>query len=177
IPFTILTDDWRVFELWNPPNFLASNPNDGNGVVNPVTYEYKNFFTMDISKRWFKKLNELNAKGLIDKTSFTDNYDQYQAKIASGRVLGQSVQGWQFIYAADLANRDRGENNRTMAPLPIVFDENIRPHYRNITIPNLLRGMGISVSAKDPVRIIRFLNDFLSEEIQRTVNWGIEGKH
>jgi len=177
IPFTILTDDWRVFELWNPPNFLAGNPNDGNGVVNPVTHEYKNFFTMDISKRWFKKLNELNAKGLIDKTSFTDNYDQYQAKIASGRILGQSVQGWQFIYAADLANRDRGENIRTMAPLPIVFDENIRPHYRNITIPNILRGIGISVSAKDPVRIIRFLNDFLAEDVQRTMNWGIEGQH
>jgi len=177
IPFTILTDDWRVFELWNPPNFLAGNPNEGNGVVNPVTHEYKNFFTMDISKRWFKKLNELNAQGLIDKTSFTDNYDQYQAKIASGRVLGQFVQGWQFIYAADLSNRDRGENIRTMAPLPIVFDGNIRPHYRNITIPNLLRGMGISVSAKDPVRIIRFLNDFLSEDVQRTINWGIEGKH
>jgi putative aldouronate transport system substrate-binding protein len=177
IPFTIITDDWRVFELWNPPNFLSGNPNEGNGVVNPVTHEYKNFFTMDISKRWFKKLNELNAQGLIDRTSFTDNYDQYQAKISAGRVLGQSVQGWQFMYAADLANRDRGENIRTMAPLPIVFDESIRPHYRNVTIPNLLRGMGISVSAKNPERIIRFINDLLAEDVQRTLNWGIEGQH
>ena len=177
IPFTILTHDWRAFELWNPPNFLAGNPNEGNGVVDPKTYKYTNFFTMDISKRWFKKLNELNAKGLIDRTSFTDNYDQYQAKISAGRVLGQSIQGWQFIYAADLANRDRGQNIRTMAPLPIVFDASITPHYRNITIPNLLRGMGISVNAKDPVRIIRFINDLLDEDVQRTLNWGIEGKH
>jgi len=177
IPFTILTNDWRVFELWNPPNFLAGYPNEGNGIVNPRTYEYKNFFTQDISKRWFKKLNELNAKGLVDRTSFTDNYDQYQAKISSGRVLGQSVQGWQFMYSADLANRDRGENIRTMAPLPIVFDANIKPRYRNITIPNLLRGMGISVSAKDPIRIIRFVNDLLAEDVQRTLNWGIEGQH
>jgi len=132
---------------------------------------------MDISKRWFKKLNDLNAKGLIDKTSFTDNYDQYSAKIAAGRVLGQSVQGWQFMYGPDLANRDRGQNIRTMAPLPIVFDANIKPRYRNITIPNLLRGMGISKSAKDPVRIIRFVNAFLDEEVQRTVAWGIEGQH
>ena len=177
IPFTILTHDWRIFELWNPPNFLAGNPNDGNGVVNPATYEYKNFFTMDISKRWFQKLNELNAKGLIDRTCFIDNYDQYSAKIASGRVLGQSVQGWQFMYSADLANRDRGENIRTMAPLPIVFDENIQPRYRNLPIPNLLRGMGISVSAKDPVRIVRFINDLLDEDVQRTINWGIENQH
>jgi putative aldouronate transport system substrate-binding protein len=99
------------------------------------------------------------------------------AKISAGRGLGQSVQGWQFMYTADLANRDRGENIRTMAPLPVVFDEDTRPHYRNITIPNLLRGMGISVSAKDPVRIIRFINSLLDEEVQRTINWGIEGKH
>jgi putative aldouronate transport system substrate-binding protein len=177
IPFTILTHDWRIFELWNPPNFLAGNPNEGNGVVDPKTYKYTNFFTMDISKRWFKKLNDMNAKNLIDKTSFTDNYDQYSAKISAGRVLGQSVQGWQFMYGPDLANRDRGQNIRTMAPLPIVFDANVKPRYRNITIPNLLRGMGISKSAKDPVRIIRFVNAFLDEEVQRTIAWGIEGQH
>jgi len=177
IPFLILTHDWRAFELWNPPNFLAGNPNEGNGIVDPETYKYSNFFTMDISKRWFKKLNEMNAKGLIDSTSFTDNYSQYTAKISSGRVLGQSVQGWQFIYGADLANSDRGQNIRTMAPLPVVFDEDIRPRYRNIPIPNLLRGMGISISAKDPVKIIRFINDLLGEDVQRTLNWGIEGRH
>ncbi|MCL2137958.1 MAG: extracellular solute-binding protein [Treponema sp.] len=176
IPFTILTHDWRIFELWNPPNFLAGYPNDG-GIVDPSTYTFSTFFTKDISKRWFKRLNQLNADGLLDRTSFTDNYDQYLAKIAAGRVLGQFVQGWQFMYSADLANRDRGENIRTMAPLPIVFDEGIQPWYRNVTIPNLYRGMGISVSAKDPVRIIRFINDLLDEEVQRTLYWGIENEH
>ena len=43
VPFTVITEDWRAFELWNPPNFLAGNPNEGNGVVNPSTYEYSNF--------------------------------------------------------------------------------------------------------------------------------------
>jgi putative aldouronate transport system substrate-binding protein len=177
IPFAVLTHDWRAFELWNPPNFLAGYPNEGNGIVNPQTYEYKTFFTQEISKRWFKKLNEFNARGLVDRTGFTDNYDQYSAKIASGRVLGQSMQGWQFMYGADMANRDRGQNIRTMAPLPIVWDASTTPRYRNITIPNLLRGMGISVSAKDPIRIIRFINDWLAEDVQRTYNWGIEGQH
>ena len=175
IPFTILTHDWRAFELWNPPNFLAGYPNDGNGTVNPSTYEYKTFFTQDFSKQWFRKLNELDKRGLVDRTGFTDNYDQYAAKISSGRVLGQSVQGWQF-QQYDNANRDRGENIRTMAPLPIVFSENIRPRYRNITIPNLGRGVSISVSARDPVRIIRFFDQFMTEEVQRTMEWGIEGK-
>jgi len=177
IPFTVLTHDWRAFELWNPPNFLSGHPNDGNGIIDSSTYVYKTFFTMDVSKRWFQYFNGLNARGLVDRAAFTDNYDQYQAKIAAGRVLGQSVQGWQFMYSADLANRDRGENNRTMAPLAVVFDSSIKPWYRNVTIPNLLRGMGITVSAKDPVRIIRFINDLLAEDVQRTLRWGIEGQH
>jgi putative aldouronate transport system substrate-binding protein len=108
--------------------------------------------------------------------SFTDNYDQYQAKIASGRVLGQFAQGWQFMYDADPANRSRGQADRMMAPLPIVFDANIRPRYRNLPIPNIGRGMAISKNAKDPIRIIRFINDLLAEDVQRTLLWGIEGK-
>jgi putative aldouronate transport system substrate-binding protein len=178
IPFVILTHDWRAFELWNPPNFLSGHPNDGNGIVTQQgnNYTYEAFFTLDVSKRWFQYLNARNAEGLIDRTSFTDTYDQYSAKIASGRVLAQSVQGWQFG-TPDAANRDANGNWRTMAPLPIVFDSSITPHYRNITIPNLLRGPGISVSAKDPARIVRFWGELIKDEVQRTINWGIEGQH
>ena len=177
IPFVILTHDWRAFELWNPPNFLAGNPNEGNGIVDARNnYKYTSFFTMNISKRWFQKLNEFDKRNLIDRTTFTDNYDQYGAKIASGRVLGQFAQGWQFMYDFDPVNRTRGEAVRMMAPLPIVFDANTRPRYRNLPIPNIGRGMGISVNAKDPVRIIRFINDLLAEDVQRTLQWGIEGK-
>jgi len=175
IPFTVLTDDWRAFELWNPPNFLAGFPNEGNGTVDPVTHEYKNFFTQDISKRWFRFLNEKDKQGLIDRTTFTDTYDQYIAKIATGRVLGLFGQQWQFD-TTDYAKRDRGENIRTMAPLPVVFDNSIRPHYRDRSIPNLFGGLSISVSAKDPVRIIRFLNAYLEEDVQRTIHWGLEGE-
>jgi putative aldouronate transport system substrate-binding protein len=177
IPFVILTHDWRAFELWNPPNFLAGNPNEGNGVVDPRTYKYTNFFTMEISKRWFQKLNQLDKRGLVDRTTFTDNFDQYGAKISAGRVLGQFVQGWQFMYDLDQVNKNRGQNIRTMVPLPIVFDANTKPRYRNLPIPNIGRGMAISISAKDPVRIIRFVDGLLAEDVQRTLLWGIEGQH
>jgi putative aldouronate transport system substrate-binding protein len=177
IPFVILTYDWRAFEMWNPPNFLAGNPNEGNGMVDPKTYKYSNFFTMDISKRWFKKLNELDKKGLVDRTTFTDNYDQYGAKIAAGRVLGQFAQGWQFMYDFDPVNKARGQADRMMVPLPIVFDANTKPRYRNLPIPNIGRGSAISISAKDPVRIIRMINGLMDEEIQRTLQWGIQGKY
>jgi len=175
IPFTVITEDWRAFELWNPPNFLAGYPNEGNGIVDPVTHVYKNFFTQDISKRWFKFLNQMNQRGLVDRAAFTDNYDQYLAKISTGRALALFGQQWQFD-TTDYTKADRGEYIRSMAPLPIVFDSNITPRYRTETIPNLGRGFGISVSAKDPVRIIKFLNDYMEEENQRTMSWGIEGE-
>jgi putative aldouronate transport system substrate-binding protein len=176
IPFTILTYDWHAFCLWNPPQFLAGYPNDGNGIVDPVTHEYKVFFGLDISKRWFKKLNELNAGGYIDRSCFVDNYDQYMAKLSSGRVLGISDQHWQFA-DSEAPLRAAGKYNRTLAPLPIVFDETIRPFYRGKNgAPNFYRGVGISVKAKDPVRIMRFLNDYFEEEMQRTIEWGIEGE-
>ena len=176
IAFTILTYDWRSFCLINPPNFLAGFPNDGNGTVDPVTHEYKVFLYQDISKRWFKKLNEMNAAGIIDRACFVDNYDQYLSKIASGRVLGFHDQAWQF-QSAEYSLTNQGMHNRTYAPLPVVFDESIRPHYRNRRLPNVGQGIGISVNAKDPVRIIRFLDAQLDDEVQKVIGYyGIMGE-
>ena len=170
IAFTILTYNWRSFCLINPPNFLAGYPNDGNGTIDRVTHEYKVFLYQDISKRWFKKLNEMNAIGLIDRSCFVDNYDQYLSKVASGRVLGFHDQTWQF-QNAEYTLTNQNMHNRTYAPLPIVFDESIRPHYRNRRLPNVVQGIGISVKAKDPVRIIRFLDAQLDDEVQKIITW------
>jgi len=170
IAFTILAYDWRSFCLINPPNFLAGFPNDGNGTVNPVTHEYKIFLNQDISKRWFKKLNEMHNLGLIDRSCFVDNYDQYLSKIASGRVLGFHDQAWQF-QNAEYTLTNQGMHNRTYAPMPIVFDESIRPWYRNRKLPNVGQGIGISIKAKDPVRIIRFLDAQLDDEVQKIIGY------
>jgi putative aldouronate transport system substrate-binding protein len=176
IAFTILSYDWRSFCLINPPNFLAGFPNDGNGTIDPVTHEYKVFLRQDISKRWFQKLNEMNAAGIIDRSCFVDNYDQYLSKIASGRVLGFHDQAWQF-QQAEYALTNQGMHNRTYAPLPIVFDDSIRPRYRNRRLPNVGQGIGISIKAKDPVRIIRFLDAQIDDEVQKIITWyGFEGE-
>lgn len=180
IAYTILTYDWRAFCLINPPNFLAGFPNDGNGTISknpamPHGYEYKVFLGQDISKQWFKKLNEVNQRGLIDRSCFTENFDQYLAKLATGRVLGLHDQYWQFQSAMQTLGAD-GKYWRQMAPLPIVFDKSIKPWYRNRPLPNLQRGFGISVKAKDPVRIIRFMNAQMEEDAQRILQWGFEGE-
>jgi putative aldouronate transport system substrate-binding protein len=170
IAFTILTYDWRSFCLINPPNFLAGYPNDGRGIIDPITYEYKVFLPLDISKRWFKKLNDMNAIGIIDRSCFVDNYDQYLSKIASGRVLGFHDQAWQF-QSADYTLTNQKMHNRTYAPLPIVFDNSIKPWYRNRRLPNIGQGIGISKKAKDPVRIIRFLEAQLDDEVQKIIGF------
>jgi len=177
IGFSILTYDWHVFNLVNPPLFLAGYPNDGNGIVDPKTYQYKSGLSSEYAKRWYKKLNELNAKGLIDQESFIDNYDQYQAKLTNGQVLGIHDQYWQFqdsqkpLYAAD-------QIEKTMMPMPLVFDKNIKPWWRDSPLPNLQRGYGISVktSQEKAIRIIKFLDAQISEEWQRLLQWGVEGQ-
>jgi len=176
IAFTILTYDWHSFCLINPPNFLAGFPNDGNGTVDPVTHQYKVSLYQDISKRWFMKLNEMNADGIIDRSCFVDDYDQYLAKIASGRVLGFHDQAWQF-QTAENSLADKNMYNRTYAPLPIVFDETVRPRYRNRKLPTFGQGIGISRKAKDPVRIIRFLDAQLADDVQKVIGYyGILGE-
>ena len=176
IAFTTIAHDWHSFNMINPPNFLAGFPNDGNGTVDPVTHAYKVFLYQDISKRWFKKLNEMNALGMIDRSCFVDNYDQYLSKIASGRVLGFHDQAWHFQQASDSLTT-QNMYNRSYAPIPVVFDESIRPHYRSRPVPNYGQGIGISVKAKDPVRIMRFLEAQLADDVQKIVGlWGIEGE-
>jgi len=175
IGFSILTYDWHKFNLCNPPPFLAGYPNDGDGIVDPKTGKYRVQYYGPEAKRWYKLLNEMNAKGLVDRESFTDNYDQYMAKLSNGQVLGVHDQFWQF----QDASRALYAQNRvweTMMPLPIVFDKSIKPHWRDQTLPNLQRGYGISIKAKDPVRIIKFLDEQLDPAWQKIFTWGVEGE-
>ncbi|MBO4507772.1 MAG: hypothetical protein J5747_03960 [Spirochaetaceae bacterium] len=181
IPFNIITYDWEAFDLWNPPNFLAGYPNDGNGHVVEVNGEYKyiNNWNDENTYRWMKLANGYYKRGLIDPASFTDNRDQYYAKISQGRVLGMFIQGWQFMGDnAENALWTAGKDERTYAPLPVVFDETITPWYVDRTLPNLQRGYGITVKAGEAkaIKIIKFLDELLEIENQKVLYWGFEGQ-
>ena len=180
IPFNIITADWEAFDLWNPPNFLAGFPNDGNGHVTLENgkYVYTDNFVDANAKRWFKLANGYFQRGLIDPASFTDNRDQYYAKIAQGRVLGMFIQGWQFMGEPEQTLWTAGKDERTYAPLPVTFDESIRPHYRDRSLPNLQRGYGITVKcSKDKtIQILKFMDEMLKEENQKVLYWGFEGE-
>jgi len=180
IPFNIITADWEAFDLWNPPNFLAGYPNDGNGHISLEggKYTYTDNFADENAKRWFKLANGYFQRGLIDPASFTDNRDQYYAKIAQGRVLGMFIQGWQFMGEPEQTLWTAGKDDRTYAPLAITFDETIKPHYRDRSLPNLQRGYGITVKCPEEkaIKIIQFMDKMLEEENQKVLYWGFEGK-
>ena len=88
IPYTILCDDWRYFCLENAPQFLDGYPNDGSCIVDPETLTVIDYNTTDTAVKYFQKLNEEYQKGIVDPESFTQTYDEYIAKLSTGRVLG-----------------------------------------------------------------------------------------
>ena len=173
IGFEILNYDWKNWGLFNAPQHLIGHPNDGGVVVNDGKAEI--FADKDYAKRYYQKLNEVNQLGLIDKETFTQNFDQYLAKISSGTVLGMFDQHWNFQDAED-ALITQNKHERTYVGLPLVYDTSIKDHYRDRAALNLNNGFGISVNAKDPVRIIKLLDRLIQEDWQKVLAWGIEGE-
>ncbi|MFC5470835.1 ABC transporter substrate-binding protein [Cohnella suwonensis] len=175
IGYTTLAFDWRVFGLRNAPEHLAGYPNDGGVIVDPNTNVASIFEATDVAKPYYKKLNEANAKGLIDQEAFAQNYDQYLAKIASGRVLGMFDQHWNFGQGEDTL-KTQEKFDRTYIGIPLVYDTNTKDYYLDRPPLNLGNGVGITVNAKDPEKIIKFLDTIITEEWQKIFSWGIEGE-
>lgn len=176
IGFEILCDGWRDFCLRNPPQHLMGAGNDGDAYVDPVTYEASLYQISDTAKNYYRKLNEAYHKGLIEAETFTQNYDQYLARLSSGAVLGFFDQGWNFIAASNVL-RTEGKHNRTYVAVPIA-NPGVRDSYLdapNGTIPGN-NGIGITKKCKDPDRLLAFYDWLLQKEVQDYLQWGIEGK-
>ncbi|MCM3132549.1 ABC transporter substrate-binding protein [Paenibacillus polysaccharolyticus] len=163
----------NFFTLQNPAMHLAGYPNDGGVMVDMQTHVARTVSGTEEQKRWIKKLNEINAKGLLDPESFTMNKDQYLAKLTSGRVLGYFNYAWQ-IGDATKNLLAAGIDEKRYAPLPIVFDKSVKDQY--IDPPGFVNNYatGITVNAKDPVRIIKYFDNLLKEENQILIQWGIK---
>lgn len=175
IPFTGLTYDWRFFAFSNIPNHLAGYPNDGGVMIDMETHEASVYADSEYAKKWLQILNDLNANGYLDQEMFVMNYDEYLAKLSSGRVLGFFDYGWQFGNARN-AIRDAGIPEREYIALPVTF-EGKEDQY--IDPPNFTgnRGIAITTAAENPERIIQFWNELITEEVQKLVMWGNEGEH
>lgn len=174
-----LTNDWRFFATSNVPNHLDGFPNDGGVQVDMNTQEAKVYAGSDSEKRWLQALNTLNAKGLFDKSSFVDNYDQYIAKLSSKKVVGFFDYGWQTGNArnllVDAARQDPAQDDFVYQPMPLTWDGR---KDQLLDPPGWVsnRGIGISTSAKDPERIMEFWDNLLKEDNQILRSWGIKGE-
>ncbi len=174
IGYTILCEDWRYFCLENAPFFLDGYPNDGCVIVDPKTCEVIDYNTTDTAKRYFKKLNEEFKKGIVDPESFTQSYDQYIAKISTGRVLGMVDQYWNYLEAANsLKTQEKYEC--IYVPLGITIDKGITDRYHSNAALDVSNGLAITVSCDDIPGAMKFLNDLLTEEMQTLRFWGLEG--
>ncbi|MCZ0704281.1 putative aldouronate transport system substrate-binding protein [Natronobacillus azotifigens] len=176
IPFTGLTYDTSFFTFSNVPNHLAGYPNDGSVMVDMETHEASVYGDSEYAKRYLQALNELNAEGYLDREMFVMNNDDYLAKLSSGRVLGFFDYGWQWGQAR-IAIEDMDDPDKEYMALPITFDESIEDQYIDPPAFTQNRGVGISVDAENPERIIQFFDNLVKEENQRLVMWGREGEH
>ncbi len=181
--FAILCEGWRHFCLINPVQHLMGRPNDGEVLIDVTTPEYKTetFIDKPYAKAYYAKLNEAYHKGLINKDTFVMNYDQYIAALSNGTVLGMFDQTWDFGTATDSLTASQKYENTYLA-LPLVYDPEyvdgkvIEEHYLNGTVMNKDRGFGISITCKDPERLVQMFETLLSDEWQKTLQWGIEGE-
>lgn len=172
IGFETLAIPGSSFVLENAPAQLAGFPNDGGVIVKDGKAEL--FSDKEISKTYYKKLNEMYHKGILDREAITQNKDQYLQKIASGRVLGMYDQGWHFQSAESTLLKDN-RYEKTYAPLAITYD-GVTPWYRDRSVLNLGNGFAVTKDAKEPERILYAFNLLMEEKWQKILNWGIEGE-
>ena len=178
IPYTILCDDWRYFCLENAPEFLDGYPNDGSVIVDPDTLKVIDYNTTPTAVKYFKKLNEEYHKGIVDPESFTQTYDEYIAKISSGRVLGMIDQWWDFAYTGEDAIKSAGldEQGCQYVPLPITIEKGMKNQWHNSGgVLNVASGLAITTSCKDVEAALQFVNDLLDQDIHDLRFWGVEG--
>lgn len=174
IGFEICAAPGKEFCLTNAPQHLIGHPNDGGVVVDVETKVADIFADKEYAKTYYKTLNEMNKKGLVDPETFTQNYDQYLAKLASGRVLGMFDQRWNFGNAYDALTAE-GRYERQWIPVMPVYD-GYEPYYRDRDVMNINQGYGVSVNCKEPDKAVAFLNTILEEDWQILFSWGVEGE-
>lgn len=175
VGFEILCDGWRDFCLRNPAQHLMGAGNDGDVFVDLNTMKSSIYQVSDTAKAWYKKLNDEYQKGIIEAETFTQNYDQYIARLSTGAVLGFFDQGWDFGAAENVLKTDK-KYNRTYVAVPIT-NPGVKDGYLDAPSGTITgnNGLGITKNCKDPDRLLAFYDWLLQEDVQNYLQWGEEG--
>lgn len=175
IGLSLLTDDWYWYVgLSNPGNYVLGLPDDGQWIVNQDTFESTYKFLYPEMKIFYKWLNKIYHKGLLDPESFTQTHDMWKNKLSGGYVLGTTYAYWGLTeIKKELENS--GMTERTLAYLPVTAGKSyMDPSLKDYGYSGGW-GIAISVDCKDPVKAFKFLDWMCSEEAQILTNWGFEG--
>lgn len=178
IPYTMLCEDWRYFCIENAGQFLDGYPNDGSVIVDVPNMKIMDYNTTETTKKYFAKLNEEYAKGIIDNEFATQTYDEYIAKLSTGRVLGMCDQWWDFAYTVNDVFKQQGLDKIgcNYVPLGLTIEEGMKNQWHTYADTlNNSSGVAVTVSCEDPETAFRFLNDCMDQEIHDLRFWGVEG--
>jgi ABC-type glycerol-3-phosphate transport system substrate-binding protein len=173
IGFTCEADDWRIYILKQSGIHLAGYFNTGETIIDKENTAHCYEVSAD-TKNYLKRLNQLYLEGLFDKEAFSQNYDQYQAKIAEGRVIGFYDERWQFQDAAKSLEQQE-LFGRCHVAMPVVYKGVKQNPYGTRQIFSNISGVSISKDCKDPDAAFKFLERFLADDIQKLNYWGLEG--
>ncbi len=178
IAYTILCEDWRYFCIENAGQFLAGYPNDGSVIVDKSDMSIKDYNTSDDTIAYLKKLNDEYHKGMVDPESFTQTYDEYIAKLSTGRVLGMCDQWWDFAYTVNDVFKQQGLDAKGCNYVPLGLTttagmEN-RWHTYDDTV-NQASGIAITTSCEDPDAAFKFIVDTaMDQELHDLRFWGVK---
>ncbi len=179
IPMIFNGYDWGYFiSISDPAAYAAGVAGDGEWAIDIHTYEAKRRIISDSHKQYFMWLNHMWNQELVDKESFTQELEQYKAKLASGRCLATIDAAWNIHYDVRPALTVAGMDDRYYARLPLTLDPHVK--YNGKQDSGYMgggSGMAITSKCKDKVRAIQFLDWYCTEEAQILINWGIEGEH
>jgi len=176
IGFTSLFYSWRDYTVMNIPSVVTGHPNDGSGNVDYVNGEWvvSQYYDSPAAYEIYSVYNDLYNEGLFDPEAFVADYDQYKAKLLSGRVLGFFDQDWSINQDVnDVLKND--DNDTWYVCLPVVFD-GYQDEMNGPIALQVDQGVSISVNCDDPVTVIEYFDFLCREETQRIIAWGFEGQ-
>ena len=179
IGLSLICDQWRwIISLTNPGFIATGTETSGELYVDPETLKVTYRETRDVEKGYYKWLNHMYNDGLLDKEAFTQTYDQYLAKVATGRVLALTDMGWEFGQAEATLRQD-GKEERTYGCYPIVLEEGMKnaSFVGNRSLGGTNAELIITTSMEQPERFIKYIDFLMSPEGQILTNWGLEGVH
>ncbi|WNR43472.1 type 2 periplasmic-binding domain-containing protein [Paenibacillus roseipurpureus] len=175
IGYSFQSEGYKFDWLTNQGAYLSGYRDDGGFMidVNGKKATAKQVAGSDVQKQHMQKMNEYFSKGLVDQEGFVDKIDQWKAKMSSGRVLGY-YGGTTEMGSINDALTKQGLDDRRFVYIPLVFKDGIQEKYWGSVVPNVNAGIGISKSAKNPERIMQFLDGLMSEEIMTLRQWGVK---